>query len=259
MPSEYAQPMRFPVLLVALFSLACGLFPSVPRPEPSPAVALPADAPSPPTDPSAAAVNEGVNAMMAEGNGAVTPPVLSPEAGRAALVDAFLAQCDFEPQVLVDGPDGPLNAAACQSLDFDQNCSPDFSGCWSANEDCKYECGNPCAACSGGCAASCDACKADCAGKVNGAECLRACAESRTTCHETCLSNRIKCIDVDCSAAETACSAKYDARVVAECGDACQTYRDCPSRTEPPTAVEVCEAEAGKLSEFCRNACSPYD
>lgn len=247
--------MRFFVLLVALFSLACGLFPSVPAPpQPAPATA---GAVQPQVDP--ALLNEGVAAMLAEGTNDVATPVATKELTRPELVAAFLAQCDYEPQVMVDGIDGADSDAACRAFDFDQNCSEDFSGCWGALQTCKDECTVPCESCSGVCSGSCDTCKASCLGNPNGSECLRACAEARTTCHETCVSTRAKCMDVDCQTRATACSDQYESRVATECGAACQPYRECQGGADLSASTEKCEAAGAKLSEFCRNACSPYN
>ncbi len=98
-------------------------------------------------------------------------------------------------------------ADECLFREFDQNCSPDPSGCWDKGQACRDACGKPCESCDDTCAGGCDGCMGKCAADDDA--CRHACAQARVGCRDACLAARDKCSNDDCSKAEEECNTAH--------------------------------------------------
>lgn len=201
------------LLTAFLVACACGSFGDEPTAEPTvpvPAAEVlpvpPAAAPPPP------APAEPAPALAV---GAVT---------REAAVAAYLGDCHatFVDPAAAQDPDAGVSEE-CAYLEFDQNCSPDPSGCWDKGQACEAGCTDSCGTCQSTCAGVCDGCKAGCG---EDATCLHTCADARATCRDACLSSKSDCVLRVCPAAEEACSSAFATLRAERCPD-CDAISQC--------------------------------
>ena len=138
-----------------------------------------------------------------------------------AIVEAYAADCHhvFEPEDEMD--EG--NDNECSALNYDQNCSPDPSGCWDKGEACVSNCGGSCNQCQDRCANTCDDCKSGCEGD---GKCERKCASKRSSCRDTCMGEKSSCANEVCPGSSQQCYDNFDAKVTKRCPD-CEAIRDC--------------------------------
>jgi hypothetical protein len=156
------------------------------------------------------------------------------------IVLAYLASCDHQVQVEDEyGEGGPMDE--CNYREFDQNCAPDPSGCWEAEQACISACDAPCTDCQTECGSTCGSCKATCS--LGDDNCVRHCAEQRATCRDTCMATRDQCQGAPCRERASACDTAFE--------DAKATT--CPQCDE----ISQCFVEAWERDDtdtFCRDA-----
>ncbi len=166
-------------------------------------------------------------------------------------VDAYLADCHHvfpaEHEVDQGGDD------ECTALNYDQNCSPDPSGCWDKGQSCIEDCGDPCTSCQDECGDSCDSCKSTCDGNK---KCETQCAQNRAECRDSCLANKAKCAESTCVDQQKRCYDKFEGKVDKACPD-CDAIRQCiiDAWNEEADWRDACK-KPGNRSE-CMEWCMP--
>lgn len=233
-----ASISRFFIVVCAVAGLACSGLPDALRGGPDAPPALPT-VPAPPSAP-------------------LPPMAPAHVVSHAEAVAAYEADCHhrFAAPETADFDVTGDDLEECAFVDFDQNCSPDPSGCWDRGQACVGDCSTVCTGCQTTCAGTCDDCKAACQGNPS---CVHACAESRATCRETCVSAKATCTGNICPGTESACYAAFEKTRAEKCPD-CEGLRACveagwsngtDSRAEcppkfpnnPPECLEWCAPE----------------
>jgi hypothetical protein len=197
------------------------------------------------------------------------PPVAPQEAVYAAQPDepredavlaslseeaaAYFADCGHRFQVAEPESDAMIDE--CSYLDFDQNCSPDPSGCWDKGQSCQSGCANACESCDSKCDGGCNGCKSKC--KAGDSECVAECAEARVECRDQCMATKEACVDTTCPEAEKACYDDHEALVAKTCPK-CEQIKRCVNDAieHDKDPLDVCGAKFKRVSEQCFEWCS---
>ncbi|MBC8072651.1 MAG: hypothetical protein IAG13_30305 [Deltaproteobacteria bacterium] len=187
------------------------------------------------------------------GAGNPQPTVATPP--MSAEATAYLADCHHRFEKTQEETEQAMTE--CTYREFDQNCSPDPSGCWEQGQSCRDACSAPCTSCDDRCAGGCDGCRADCAAGDDA--CLHACANARVQCRDACLAARDQCADKDCPAAEQACNDAHLAERAELCPK-CDEIEACMNAAleadKEPRAV--CERKFKREPKACFDWCHEY-
>ncbi|MFO0726186.1 MAG: hypothetical protein U1E65_20550 [Myxococcota bacterium] len=174
---------------------------------------------------------------------------------RDSLIASYQKSCSFIPKVMMYSMEGPEETTACEAVAFEQNCSPDFFGCWDKRSACRDGCKKPCTDCQASASGACDKCKAACKDEA----CTKSCAEARADAYLRCVRAMEDCRDTRCPADEERCMKAGAERVKKVCGATCEAYKSCiTSHNEiDQTVYEGCQKKFPKLSEDCQRWCDP--
>lgn len=232
--------------LLALVLLACAGIPGLSGsdPTPAPVVEAPPAAPLPPEAPPPAAPAAEPPAEPPEEGPPVTDAANPYEPAREVLVKLFAADCRA-PVLIPDEMEGGT-APRCESVEFDQMCAPDPSGCWDEKERCVPTCNAPCSTCEERCAEACETCK----GAGEGVD-LQACAEARASCSDACFQGRGACIE-GCLTSYRACDEAYDQKRKEMC-PSCEKIATCivEGRSDGDCAAERFKEDAPDCWTMC--------
>ena len=254
------MPRRIPLLLcfAALLS-ACrerGAQPAEVSPAPSAEPAKSAEplrsaeATPPPTVAKTASAAAPIEAGVRDSTAAPT---------RDFLIAHYLEDCGYTALLTIDDPDsasGLSDKPECEAMAWEQNCAPDFFGCWDQLMECKAACKTPCGSCQASAASVCNKCKAAC---KTGDACLRGCAEARADARDRCLESADVCRSKACPAAEAKCMRAGEAKVKKVCGKDCERFKSCAAELMNKETFEydLCKKQFSELPADCFTWCDP--
>jgi hypothetical protein len=166
----------------------------------------------------------------------------------------FAEDCHAVPWRVVEDVDSATGLARrdlCRAESFDQNCAPDFFGCWTGRESCRAECGSNCLDCESRCGASCMDCRAACS--AGDEACLTACGEARADCFEGCAAALDRCKDETCQEGYSRCEAGGRSARQRVCGKVCDKLARCLESAD----YDSCRARFPKADPRCFEWCLP--
>lgn len=167
----------------------------------------------------------------------------------------FASDCHAVPWRVVDDVSSTTGLARrdlCRAEGFDQNCAPDFFGCWTGREGCRAECGSSCLDCESRCGGLCMDCRAACAADDDA--CVAACGEARADCFEGCASALDRCKDETCQDGYKRCEAGGESDRRRVCGKVCEKLTRCLDSED----YDRCRARFPKADPRCFEWCQPY-
>jgi hypothetical protein len=229
-----------------------------PASPPSPPLAPPSATPTPVVAPRAAETSSQARSStlaavwtpteLREPTNATTSPDLP--AQRAMFAD----DCHAVPWRVVDDETSSTGLArrdVCRADGFDQNCAPDWFGCWEGRVGCRAACGSSCVDCESSCGGACVDCRAACAPDDDA--CRAACGVARADCFEACAQALDRCKDETCAEAYTSCEARGEADRRRICGKTCEKLAACLESSD----YERCRARFPKADPRCFEWCLP--
>lgn len=216
---------------------------------PPPASRTPTTATSTPTTHGSTLARVWLPPELREPTNATTAP------DAAQLRALFLGDCHAVPWRVVDDETSTTGLArrdVCRAEGFDQNCAPDFFGCWAGRESCRAECGSGCLDCESRCGGACMDCRAACSADDEG--CLEACDEARADCFDACATALDRCKDETCQEGYTRCEAGGEVDRKRVCGKVCDKLMRCLESAD----YDRCRARFPKADPRCFEWCQPY-
>lgn len=178
-----------------------------------------------------------------------------PGASRAEAIAAFAKDCHATLKATAYVYEEEEKVAECLARDVDQNCNPDYFGCYGELDTCQVKCQPVCTRCQDTCGGSCDDCMARCA--EGDASCLRTCAEARADCRERCMLGLRRCQSDDCDVALKTCDTKALEHLRGCDVEKCDAYIDCYNEADDyEHADERCQPKMAGMDPVCQDVCA---